>query len=91
MPSTTSDTQRGYQSSTVGSTEGNVTIKAGQNLTVKGSDIIAKKEINLTGNNVTLEENGTKVTYKASVIVGGVKFRIYVDKLTGTVRNFHSE
>ncbi|WP_392562369.1 hemagglutinin repeat-containing protein [Orbus sturtevantii] len=61
---TTTDTQQGYQSSTVGSTEGNVTIKAGQDLTVKGSDIIAKKEINLTGNNVTLEENDAKITYK---------------------------
>lgn len=28
---------------------------------------------------------------QASAIVGGVKFRIYVDKTTGTVRNFHPE
>ncbi|WP_392551414.1 hemagglutinin repeat-containing protein [Orbus wheelerorum] len=58
------DRTQGYQASTVGSTEGNVTINAGKDLSVKGSDIIAKKDITLTGDNVTLESNDSKVTYK---------------------------
>ncbi|WP_159565440.1 hemagglutinin repeat-containing protein [Budvicia diplopodorum] len=40
--------------STIGSIEGNVTMKAGENLTVQGSDVIAGKDINLNGKNVDI-------------------------------------
>lgn len=40
--------------STVGSTQGNVTLNAGNNLTVKGSDVLAGKDINLTGKDVNI-------------------------------------
>ncbi|WP_140920965.1 hemagglutinin repeat-containing protein [Limnobaculum xujianqingii] len=49
--------------STVGSTEGNVTLSAGNNLTIKGSDVIAQQDISLKGKNVTIEsvENQTSI------------------------------
>src|SRR5471032_689650 len=40
--------------STVGSTQGNVTLNAGNTLTVKGSDVLAGKDINLTGKEVNI-------------------------------------
>ncbi|RKS87571.1 filamentous hemagglutinin [Orbus hercynius] len=61
---TTTDTQQGYVGSTVGSTEGNVSIQSGKDLSVKGSDIIAKQDINLKGDNVTIAADDSKVTYK---------------------------
>lgn len=49
--------------STVGSTEGNVTLIAGNDLAIKGSDVIAQKDISLTGKNVSVEsvENQTSI------------------------------
>ncbi|WP_170324344.1 beta strand repeat-containing protein, partial [Budvicia diplopodorum] len=49
--------------STVGSTEGSVTLIAGNDLAIKGSDVIAKKDISLTGKNVSVEsvENQTSI------------------------------
>ncbi|MBK5144464.1 hemagglutinin repeat-containing protein [Budviciaceae bacterium BWR-B9] len=60
--------------STVGSTEGNVTLSAGNNLTVKGSDVIAQQNINLTGKNVTVEsvENQTNIQDKYERTQSGV-------------------
>ncbi|HEY4468769.1 MAG TPA: hemagglutinin repeat-containing protein [Klebsiella sp.] len=40
--------------STVGSTQGNVTLNAGNTLTVQGSDVLAGKDINLTGKEVNV-------------------------------------
>lgn len=40
--------------STIGSIEGNVTMRAGENLTIQGSDVIAGKDINLDGKNVDI-------------------------------------
>jgi filamentous hemagglutinin len=40
--------------STVGSTQGNVTLNAGNSLTVQGSDVLAGKDINLTGKEVNI-------------------------------------
>ncbi|TPG63334.1 hemagglutinin repeat-containing protein [Ewingella americana] len=40
--------------STVGSTQGNVTLNAGNTLTVKGSDVLAGKDINLTAKEVNI-------------------------------------
>ena len=49
--------------STVGSTQGNVTINAGNNLTVKGSDVLAGKDLSLSGSEVNIlaaENNSTR-------------------------------
>jgi len=42
-------------SSTVGSTDGKVNIKADQDVNIKASDVIAHKDINITGDNVNIE------------------------------------
>ena len=49
--------------STVGSTEGSVSLVAGNDLSIKGSDVIAQQDISLTGKNVTIEsvENQTSI------------------------------
>ncbi|MCX8639006.1 hemagglutinin repeat-containing protein [Gilliamella sp. B3172] len=57
------DSEQAYLGSTVGSTEGNVSIQAGKDITVKGSDIIAKQDVNLTGENVAIEALDAKTTY----------------------------
>lgn len=61
---TKTDTQHAYQGSTIGSTEGNVSISAGKDIHVTGSDIIAKKDIDLTGDSVTIDFNDAQTTYK---------------------------
>ncbi|RRZ97076.1 hemagglutinin repeat-containing protein [Erwinia sp. 198] len=43
-----------HTGSTVGSTQGNVTLKAGDSLTVKGSDVLAGKNISLSGKAVSI-------------------------------------
>ncbi|GKX53107.1 two-partner secretion domain-containing protein [Budvicia aquatica] len=60
----TNTTHRTTQlASTVGSTEGNVTLSAGNNLAIKGADVIAQNDISLTGKNVSVEsvENQTSM------------------------------
>ncbi|WP_281279610.1 hemagglutinin repeat-containing protein [Yersinia hibernica] len=51
--------------STVGSVLGNVNMTAGEDLTVKGSDVLAGKDINLTGKNVSIlaAENQSSQTH----------------------------
>ncbi|MFL4558967.1 hemagglutinin repeat-containing protein, partial [Yersinia kristensenii] len=51
--------------STVGSVLGNVSMTAGEDLTVKGSDVLAGKDINLTGKNVAVvaAENQSSQTH----------------------------
>lgn len=51
--------------STVGSTQGNVTLNAGNHVTVQGSDVLAAKDINLTGKNVDIlaAENQSSQTH----------------------------
>lgn len=52
----TNTTHRTTQlASTVGSTEGNVTLSAGNNVAIKGADVIAQKDIDITGKNVSVE------------------------------------
>ncbi|XKM14519.1 hemagglutinin repeat-containing protein [Orbaceae bacterium ac157xtp] len=58
------DTEKGYVGSVVGSTEGNVTIQTGKDINITGSDIIAKQDIKLTGENVKIESNDAQVNYK---------------------------
>jgi filamentous hemagglutinin len=50
--------------STVGSTQGNVTLNAGNNLTVQGSDVLAGKDINLTGKEVNVLAADNQSTQK---------------------------
>ncbi|MGL6019847.1 MAG: hemagglutinin repeat-containing protein [Gibbsiella quercinecans] len=51
--------------STVGSTQGNVTLNAGNHVTVQGSDVLAAKDINLTGKDVDIlaAENQSSQTH----------------------------
>ncbi|WP_196299384.1 hemagglutinin repeat-containing protein, partial [Yersinia thracica] len=51
--------------STVGSVLGNVSMTAGENLTVKGSEVLAGKDINLSGKNVAIlaAENHSSQTH----------------------------
>ncbi|QKJ01552.1 hemagglutinin repeat-containing protein [Yersinia mollaretii] len=51
--------------STVGSVLGNVSMTAGEDLTIKGSDVLAGKDINLTGKNVAIlaAENQSSQTH----------------------------
>ncbi|CNH42676.1 hemagglutinin repeat-containing protein [Yersinia kristensenii] len=51
--------------STVGSVLGNVSMTAGENLTVQGSDVLAGKDINLSGKNVSIlaAENHSSQTH----------------------------
>ncbi|MHA7848748.1 hemagglutinin repeat-containing protein [Serratia sp. D1N4] len=52
----TTDTENSisHTGSTIGSTQGNVTLNAGNALTVKGSDLLAGKDISLTGKEVNI-------------------------------------
>ncbi|MGB9095789.1 hemagglutinin repeat-containing protein [Erwinia sp.] len=56
----------GSAASTVGSTAGNVSLSAGNNLTVKGSDVLAGKDLTLSGSavNILATENQSKQTHK---------------------------
>lgn len=49
--------------STIGSTQGNVSLVAGNDLSVKGSDVIAQQDISMVGKNVSIEsvENQTSI------------------------------
>ena len=48
--------------STIGSTEGNVTITANQDATITASDIIGSKDISITGENITVSSATNTVT-----------------------------
>ncbi|KAB0590018.1 filamentous hemagglutinin N-terminal domain-containing protein, partial [Edwardsiella anguillarum] len=65
LTQTTDSHSQQHQGSTLGSTGGDVTLSAGENLTLHGSDVIAKKDINLTGQSVTVsaaENTHTELT-----------------------------
>ncbi|MEY1425676.1 hemagglutinin repeat-containing protein [Morganella morganii] len=65
MKQTTDSDSRYGKGSTLGSTEGNVTLTAGENLTIHGSDVVAKKDISLTGQSVAVtaaENTHTELT-----------------------------
>ncbi|AWH87789.1 hemagglutinin repeat-containing protein [Limnobaculum parvum] len=64
----------GNLGSIVGSTEGNVTLSAGNHLAVKGSDVVAQQDISLMGKNVTVEsvENQTHIQDKYERTQSGV-------------------
>ncbi|EPC5194415.1 hemagglutinin repeat-containing protein [Edwardsiella piscicida] len=65
LTQTTDSHSQQHQGSTLGSTGGDVTLNAGENLTLHGSDVIAQKDINLTGQSVTIsaaENTHTELT-----------------------------
>ncbi|AOP42287.2 hemagglutinin repeat-containing protein [Edwardsiella piscicida] len=65
LTQTTDSHSQQHQGSTLGSTGGDVTLSAGENLTLHGSDVIAQKDINLTGQSVTIsaaENTHTELT-----------------------------
>ncbi|MBQ0215265.1 hemagglutinin repeat-containing protein, partial [Proteus vulgaris] len=51
-----------YKGSVIGSTEGNIHINSGDNLTIDGSEMIAKKEISLTGDSVDISSSENSYT-----------------------------
>ncbi|CQI88856.1 putative adhesin/hemolysin precursor [Yersinia rohdei] len=68
--------------STVGSVLGNVNMTAGEDLTVKGSEVLAGKDINLTGKNVSIltAENQSSQTHTVEQKSSGLTLA-----LSGTV------
>ncbi|MDF7671047.1 filamentous hemagglutinin N-terminal domain-containing protein [Orbaceae bacterium ESL0721] len=57
------DNEEAYRGSTVGSLTGSVNISSGKNLTINGSDVIAKEDIKLQGENVAITAQDAKTTY----------------------------
>lgn len=65
MKQTTDSDSRFGKGSTLGSTEGNVSLTAGENLSVHGSDVVAEKDIRLSGQSVAViaaENTHTELT-----------------------------
>ena len=63
LKTTDAATTHSSAGSTVGSTLGNVTLSAGNNLTVQGSDVLAGKDLSLSGSEVNIlaaENNSTQ-------------------------------
>ncbi|XHO07535.1 hypothetical protein ACEQUB_p00782 (plasmid) [Ralstonia syzygii] len=52
---TSNDTVRGSQGSLIGSTDGNVNMRAGRNLNIMGSDVVAAQNVTGVGQNVTID------------------------------------
>ncbi|MGV8927788.1 MAG: hemagglutinin repeat-containing protein, partial [Ewingella sp.] len=73
---------RSSTGSTVGSTQGNVTLNAGNALTVKGSDVLAGKNIDLTGKevNILAADNQSSQTHTVEQKTSGLTLA-----LSGTV------
>ncbi|MEQ5122634.1 hemagglutinin repeat-containing protein [Morganella morganii] len=65
MKQTTDSDSRFGKGSTLGSTEGNVSLTAGENLAIHGSDVVAEKDIRLSGQSVAVtaaENTHTELT-----------------------------
>ncbi|UBN56131.1 hemagglutinin repeat-containing protein [Pantoea agglomerans] len=59
-------TTQSQSASTIGSTGGNVTLVAGQDARVAGSDVIAKQNISLVGGSVTIDPGNDTLTRRQS-------------------------
>jgi filamentous hemagglutinin len=59
-------TTQSQSASTIGSTGGNVTLLAGHNAHVAGSDVIAKQDISLVGGSVTIDPGNDTLTRRQS-------------------------
>ncbi|MGJ0191331.1 hemagglutinin repeat-containing protein, partial [Pantoea sp. RRHST58] len=59
-------TTQSQSASTIGSTGGNVTLVAGQDARVAGSDVIAKQDISLAGGSVTIDPGNDTLTRRQS-------------------------
>ncbi|WP_434986239.1 hemagglutinin repeat-containing protein [Pseudomonas protegens] len=79
---TSSSTTENAKASTIGSVLGNVDIRAGKDLTLKGSDVIAGKDISLVGQNVSIlaAENHNKSEQTSKTKTSGLTLA-----LSGTV------
>ncbi|WP_412548860.1 hemagglutinin repeat-containing protein [Ralstonia pseudosolanacearum] len=53
------DTVRGSQGSLIGSTDGSVNVRAGRNLHITGSDVVAAQNVTGIGQNVTIDASTT--------------------------------
>ncbi|WP_443701157.1 hemagglutinin repeat-containing protein, partial [Pseudomonas sp.] len=82
LQNTSSSTTESSKASTVGSVLGSVDIQAGKDLTIKGSDVIAGKDINLIGQNINIiaAENNNKSEQTSKSKSGGLTLA-----LSGTV------
>jgi filamentous hemagglutinin len=60
----TKQTDIEYLGSTIGSTQGSVTIESGNTTTVRGSEIIAKQDINLTASEVNIQSVDSRSHYQ---------------------------
>ncbi|OCG24868.1 hypothetical protein A9G22_03290, partial [Gilliamella sp. App2-1] len=58
------NTEQAFVGSVIGSTDGNVKIQAGKDLNIKGSDVIAKHDISMQGDNVNIDALEAKTTYQ---------------------------
>ncbi|OCG67373.1 hypothetical protein A9G30_05725 [Gilliamella sp. Fer4-1] len=58
------NTEQAFLGSVVGSTDGSVNIRAGKDVNIKGSEVIAQRDIKLQGENVNIEALDAKTTYK---------------------------
>ncbi|WP_342354086.1 hemagglutinin repeat-containing protein [Gilliamella sp. ESL0250] len=58
------NTEQAFVGSVIGSTDGNVKIQAGKDLNIKGSDVIAQRDIRMQGENVNIEALDAKTTYQ---------------------------
>ncbi|OCG74450.1 hypothetical protein A9G42_10000, partial [Gilliamella sp. Nev6-6] len=58
------DNEQAFLGSVVGSTDGSVNIRAGKDVNIKGSEVIAQRDIKLQGENVNIEALDAKTTYK---------------------------
>ncbi|MDR6576130.1 hemagglutinin repeat-containing protein [Pseudomonas extremaustralis] len=82
LQNTSTSTTESSKASTIGSVLGSVDIQAGKDLTIKGSDVIAGKDINLIGQNVNIiaAENNNKSEQTSKSKSGGLTLA-----LSGTV------
>ncbi|WP_392565243.1 hemagglutinin repeat-containing protein [Utexia brackfieldae] len=83
---TDTDTEKSYLSSMVGSTDGNVSIQAGQDIGVKGSDVVAKGDISLQGQNVAITADDAQTHSRSEYVYKKTGLTV---GLTGTVADIY--
>ncbi len=57
------NTEKSHLGSMVGSVNGNVNIKSDKDITIKGSDVVAGKDITMTGENIHIESQNNETRY----------------------------
>lgn len=88
------------QASTIGSVEGNVTIKAGEKVDIEGSNLIAKEDIDITGKQVNIDNSTDTYDYERkyelkqsglSVSLGGKIINTAMDTVQNAEKSTHVE